>query len=141
MPASPGNLKVFERERKKLQLRMDSLRSEAAALAAGLEGLTLTIAMRVGENDKLYGSVTSAIIGDALAGRGLEVDRRRILLDAPIRTLGEHEVRVRLHADVVPSFVVKVVSDDRSRAGEEKTPAPAEDEASAVPEAEHALES
>jgi large subunit ribosomal protein L9 len=136
MLASPGNLKVFERERRKLQVRMDSLRSEAASLASGLEGTTLTIAMRVGENDKLYGSVTSAIIGDALAARGLEVDRRRILLEAPIRTLGEHTVRARLHADVIPAFTVKVVSDDRSRAGEENPPASAGDEVSAEAGAE-----
>ena len=74
--------------------------------------------MRVGENDKLYGSVTSSIIGDALAEQGVDIDRRRILLDAPIRTLGEHTVRARLHADVVPSFTVKVVSEEK-RNGEE----------------------
>ena len=108
MVATPANLRVFELERKKLQARMDALRAEANAHAAKLEGLVLTIAMRVGENDKLYGSVTSTIIGDALAAQGIDVDRRRILLDAPIRTLGEHTVRARLHADVVPSFVVKI---------------------------------
>ena len=57
--------------------------------------------MHVGDNDKLYGSVTTTIIGDALAALGVEVDRRRILMDAPIRTLGEHPVRVRLHASVI----------------------------------------
>ena len=66
MLATPANLRVFELERKKLQARMDALRSEANAHAAKLEGLVLTIAMRVGENDMLYGSVTSALIGDAL---------------------------------------------------------------------------
>lgn len=118
MLASPSNIKVFELERKKLQSRMDALRSDASSLAARLEGLVLTISMRVGENDKLYGSVTTAMIGDVLTEQGIEIDRRRILLEAPIRTLGEHEVRARLHADVIPSFIVKIVSDDKSLAGE-----------------------
>ena len=129
MLASPGNLKVFERERKKLQARMDSLRADASSLASRMEGITLTISMRVGENDKLYGSVTTTLIGDALAAQGITVERRRILLDAPIRTLGEHSVCARLHADVVPCFVVKVVADDHSSGGEVSVAEPAAIEA------------
>ena len=120
MLVTPGNLKAFELERKKLQARMD-------ALAGKLEGLILPIVMRVGDNDKLYGSVTTAIIGDALTAQGIEVDRRRILLDHPIRTLGDHPVRVRLHADVVASLTVKVVSEDKAHLVEEEAAeAPAE---------------
>lgn len=111
MVASEANLKVFELERKKLQARMDALRAEAQGLQARLEALDVVIPMHVGDNDKLYGSVTSSIIGDALAALGVEVDRRRILMDAPIRSLGEHPVRVRLHANVVAVVPVKVVSD------------------------------
>ncbi len=106
MTASPGNLKVFEKERKKLQARMD-----ARGLQARLEALEIIIPMHVGENDKLYGSVTSTIIGEAISALGIDVDRRRILMDAPIRTLGEHPVRIRLHADVIAVVPVKVVSD------------------------------
>ena len=98
---------------------VNALRAEANEHAAKLEGLVLVIAMRVGENDKLYGSVTSSIIGDALAEQGVDIDRRRILLDAPIRTLGEHTVRARLHADVVPAFTVKVVSEEKHNGEEE----------------------
>lgn len=119
MLATPANLRVFELERKKLQARMDALRAEAGSVASKLDGLVLVIPMRVGENDKLYGSVTTAMIGDALAAEGVEIDRRRILLDAPIRILGEHTVRARLHADVIPEFTVKIVSEDRAHAGEE----------------------
>lgn len=111
MVASEANLKVFEQERKKLQARMDSLRAEAQALQARLEALDVVIAMHVGENDKLYGSVTSTIIGETLSALGVEVDRRRILMSAPIRTLGEHIVRVRLHASVMAEIPVKVISD------------------------------
>ena len=113
MAATPGNIKVFELERRKLQARMDALRAEADALFAKLDGITLVIPMRVGDNDKLYGSVTSHIIGDALLEKGMEVDRRRILFDHAIRTLGEHPVRIRLHADVVATLNVKVVSEDK----------------------------
>ena len=108
MPASPANLKVFELERKKLQAKMDALRADAAGMASRLEGYVVRIEMRVGENDKLYGSVTNTLICDSLRAAGMEVDRRRILLDAPIRTLGEHPVRVRLHADVTATLKVVV---------------------------------
>lgn len=111
MIASPSNLKVFENERQKLQAKMDALRAEAMGLQGRLEALEIVIPMHVGENDKLYGSVTSTIIGDAIHAQGLDVDRRRILMDAPIRTLGTHPVRVRLHADVIATIPVKVISD------------------------------
>lgn len=113
MAASPANLKNFELERKKLQARMDALRAEAMGLQGRLERLQIVIPMHVGENDKLYGSVTTSIIGDAIAAQGIEVDRRRILLDSPIRALGHHPVRVRLHADVIAMVPVKVVSDQK----------------------------
>ena len=94
MLVTPGNLKAFELERKKLQARMDALRAAA---------------------------------DDALTAQGIEVDRRRILLDHPIRTLGAHPVRVRLHADVVASLTVKVVSEDKAHLVEEEAAeAPAE---------------
>lgn len=113
MIASPGNLKVFELERKKLQAKMDALRAEAMGLQGRLERLQIIIPMHVGENEKLYGSVTTTIIGDAIAAEGIDIDRRRILLDAPIRSLGHHPVRVRLHPDIIAMVPVKVVSDQR----------------------------
>lgn len=132
MVASPANLKVFEQERKKLQARMDALRADAQGLQARLEALDVVIPMHVGDNDKLYGSVTSTIIGDALSALGVEVDRRRILMDAPIRTLGEHPVRVRLHASVIAVVPVKVISDHQPEVEEEPAePAADTDEASA----------
>ena len=130
MVASPANLKVFEQERKKLQARMDAQRADAQAMQGRLEALEVVIPMHVGENDKLYGSVTSSMIGDALAALGVDVDRRRILMDAPIRTLGEHPVRVRLHASVIAMVPVKVVSDHQPVEEEAEAAAPAEGEAS-----------
>ncbi len=110
MVATPANLKAFELERRKLQARMEALRGAAADIASKLAGLELAIEMRVGENDKLYGSVTSAMVGDLLAEQGIEVDRRRILMDSAIRALGEYPVRIRLHADVNAEILVKVIA-------------------------------
>lgn len=118
MLATPSNLKVFEMERRKLQIVMNGLRTDAAGIAARLEDFVLDITMRVGENDKLYGSVTSSMIHDLLEEKGIVVERNRILLETPIRSLGNHAVRVRLHADIIPTFTVKVIGEDRSLAGE-----------------------
>ncbi|MCR5814971.1 MAG: 50S ribosomal protein L9 [Desulfovibrio sp.] len=137
MVASPANLKTFELERKKLQAKMDALRAEAQDLQTRLEALEVVIPMHVGDNDKLYGSVTTSIIGDALAALGTEVDRRRILLDAPIRTLGEHPVRVRLHASVIAMLKVKVISDQKPI---EEEPAESEATESAAVETTEAAE-
>lgn len=114
MIATEANLKTFELERKKLQAIMDAKRAEARSLAEKIEALEVVIPMHVGENKKLYGSVTSTIIGDALAALGVDIDRRRILMDAPIRTLGEHPVRIRLHASIIANLPVKVVSDHQA---------------------------
>ena len=125
MPATPGNMKVFEAERKKLEARMTELRQQAAGLGERIASANVVIPMRVGENNKLYGSVTAHSIGEALEALGLEVDRRRILLDSSIRTLGTHIVRVRLHADVVVELPVNVVA-EKAFDGEEEAASPAE---------------
>ena len=111
MLATPANQKVFELERKKLQVKTEALRSAASSLAQKIESIPVTIAMRVGDNDKLYGSVTSALIADALEAQGIELDRRRILLDAPIRALGDYTVRVRLHAGILAELALSVVAE------------------------------
>ena len=109
--ATPSNLKVFGLERKKLQERTGAQRSAASSLASQINSTPITITMRVGDNDKLYGSVTTALIADALEAKGIEIDRRRIPLDAPIRGLGDYTVRVRLHANVVAELPPSVVAE------------------------------
>ncbi len=113
MLASVANLKNFELERRKLQAKMDAILADAKDRGAKLENYVLSITMRVGENEKLYGSVTTHTIAELLEKEGFEVDRRRILLDTPIRILGEHTVRVRLHPDVIPVITVKIVPEER----------------------------
>ena len=116
MQATSGNLKLFEQQRRKLQEKLDKARSQAQSLAEKLEETVLQIPVRVGEGDKLYGSVTSAMIAEALASKGLEVDKKDIELENPIRSLGEHQVPVKLYSGVRPELKVNVV-----RHGEEST--------------------
>lgn len=116
MPASQANLKQFELERKKLEAMADSLRAEAKNLAEKIEKETVVIEVRVGEGDKLYGSVTSHNIADALEEMGLEIDRKKIILAEPIRALGEYVVPIKLHPDVQADIAVKVARHGRDQA-------------------------
>lgn len=109
MPATKANMNVFERERKKLEVQMAKIRQAAQSLADRLNEAHVVIPVRVGENDKLYGSVTTTNIGDALTEMGIEIDRRKIVLDNPIRALGDFEVEVKLHQDVKCLLKVSVV--------------------------------
>jgi large subunit ribosomal protein L9 len=104
------NKRQIERERAKADAREAEEIQQAQALAARLEAVEVSIARRVGENDTLYGSVTSGDIADALAARDLPIDRRRIQLAEPLKTLGEHAVPVKLHRDVTATLKVKVVA-------------------------------
>lgn len=108
MPATLANMRRFEMEKKKLQAKVDAARAEAQSMADKLAGVKVMLEVRVGEGDKLYGSVTSANIVATLATMGIELDKRKIALDQPIRSLGEYEVEVRLHADVRVALPVVV---------------------------------
>ncbi|HNU82841.1 MAG: 50S ribosomal protein L9 [Acidobacteria bacterium] len=110
MLATPGNMKRFEQERKKIDLRHAAERAVAAELAARLAGVKITIAKRATEANTLYGSVTASEIADALAEKGIEIDRRRIDLAGGIKTLGDHVVRVDLHSEVIAELAVDVVA-------------------------------
>jgi large subunit ribosomal protein L9 len=104
------NKRQVERERSKADAREAEELSVAQALATRLEAVELSIARRVGEQETLYGSVTSADIADALAARELTIDRRRIQLTDPIKTLGEHVVPVKLHRELTANVKLKVVA-------------------------------
>lgn len=108
MSASVGNLRHFEQLRRKIDLEHEHERSAAEEFAQRLEGVRLRILKRVDEHDTLYGSVTATDIAEALAAKGLTIDRRRIDLEGGIKSLGDHEVRIELHAQVIPTIVVTV---------------------------------
>jgi len=104
------NKRQIERERVKAEARDAEELKDVRALQAKLEGVELTIARRVGENNALFGSVTSSDIADALAARELTVDRRKIQLAEPLKALGEHKVPLKLHRDVTAELTVKIVA-------------------------------
>ena len=103
------NKRQIERERSKAEAREAEEVQLAQGLLRTLEAVELNIARRVGENETLYGSVTSTDIADALAARDLTVDRRKIQLADPLKTLGEHKVPVKLHREVTATLTVKIV--------------------------------
>lgn len=108
-PATKANLKAFELERRKLQEQADSLRTQAEGLAEKIAATPVEIEVRVGDGDKLYGSVTTSNIGDAMDAAGVEIDRRKIILPEPIRALGEYDIEIRLHPDVRGELKLNVV--------------------------------
>lgn len=112
LEATAGNLKVFEQEKKKIEARHVVARDAASAVAAKLAGVSLSLRRRAQETGALYGSVTASEIVDALAKKGVEVDRRQIDLAGGIRTVGEHTVRVDLHSEVVAELAVTVEAEE-----------------------------
>ena len=112
LPATDANKKWVERERKIAETRDQEERSAAEAIAARLAALDLTIRRKTGENDQLYGSVTNADIAEAIAAKGFEIDRRKILLPDPIKSLGENTVPVKLHRDVTAQLRVTVAKEE-----------------------------
>lgn len=110
--ATPGNLKQFAQERKKIDLRHAAERQAAAEVAAAIAGLRLSLRKRAMETGALYGSVTASEVVEALAARGVEVDRRQVDLAGGIKSLGDHLVRIDLHSDVVAELAVTVEAEE-----------------------------
>jgi large subunit ribosomal protein L9 len=107
-PATAGNLKRLEQERKSYDARTSHEKDEAQKVAKSIEGIKIVLHKKAGENDALYGSVTSSELADALAAKGVTVDKRKIDLEEPIKRLGEHTVHVKLHREVAVSLTVEV---------------------------------
>jgi large subunit ribosomal protein L9 len=100
MPVTAANKAMIEKERKGWEARMAKEKAEFESLAQQIAELRFVAPRKVGENDLLYGSVTAADIAEFLETRGIEVDKRRVLVEEPIKHLGEHEVSIRLHPEV-----------------------------------------
>jgi large subunit ribosomal protein L9 len=109
--ATPGNERSLAQQQKARLVREAKNKAEAEALAAQLQALSLGIAKKTGEGERLYGSVTSMDIAALLKARGIVLDRRRIVLDTPLKTLGTHRVPIRLHPEVVAEVEVAVTKD------------------------------
>ncbi len=106
--ADTGAMKNWERHRAEREERDRAIRAEAEATAERLRDLRLEIAVKAGEKNRLFGSVTNREIADLLAGEGIEVDRHQIALHEPIKTVGEHRVTIHLGSSLDPQVVVVV---------------------------------
>lgn len=109
-----GNKRQIDRERKNAEARELEEKSQAEAFAARLAQAEIAIARRVGENDTLYGSVTTADIAAALAEKGFEIDKRKITLAEPIKALGDVTVTIKIHRDVPAKVKVSVVAEKKA---------------------------
>ncbi|SRR5258706_10393428 len=112
MAATAGNKKVIEQEKVASVRREAVEKADAEKLGGMLTGVVLTIRRKAGEGDQLFGSVTSIDVADALAAQGYQIDRRKIHMDDPIKSLGDFDVVVKLHKDVPSTVKVQVVKEE-----------------------------
>ena len=111
MLASDKNLKRYENEKKQMFWRQEKEKRQSEELAKTLENVSCTITVQVGEEDKMFGSVTSQNIAEALEAQGYSVDKRKIILEEPIKSLGIYSVPIKLHTDVEAKVKVWVVKE------------------------------
>jgi large subunit ribosomal protein L9 len=109
--ATDSNKKIVEQERQAHLRKEAKFKGEAEDLSKLLSGVTVIISQKAGENDQLFGSVTSKDVADALAAKNFTIDRRKVQMDEPIKQLGEFKVPVRLHKDVTAEVTVQVVKE------------------------------
>lgn len=110
--ATESNLKIWGKKRKVLEEQQAEIFNAAKSLGEQLQGLTLEITMKAGEEDKLFGSVTSQMISDLLNEKGFDISRKDIQLYDPIKVLGTHPVSIKLHQDVNPEVIVNVINEE-----------------------------
>jgi large subunit ribosomal protein L9 len=143
--ATEANRKRFERERAQLEARDLELKSEAQAVSGKLDGRSFIVVRQAGDTGQLYGSVSTRDIATAITEGGFSIERRQVMLDRPIKTLGLHEIRISLHAEVTPHITINVARSPDEAAlqarGEDVTRAAteAEEDAEAARRAAEAL--
>jgi large subunit ribosomal protein L9 len=111
LAVTDANRAMIEKEKKAHDARVAKERQEFQAIADRISGLRYVAPRKVGANDVLYGSVTSGDVADFLKTKGVEIDKRRIQLEEPIKSLGEHEVKIRLHPEVGASLKLLVTKE------------------------------
>jgi len=110
--ATSKNVKSLQHQRRLIQRKAELFREEAKGLAGKLSGMTITLFRKVVEDEKLYGSVSVSDIAQALEDSGVIVERKMIKLDEPIKTVGEHKVAIRVHADVTAELTLQVEKEE-----------------------------
>jgi large subunit ribosomal protein L9 len=111
MAVTAANKAMVEKEKKAAVARAAKEKSEAEELAARIAGLRFVAPRKVGENEQLYGSVTSGDVADFLKGKGIDLDKRKVQLEDPIKRLGDHEVKIKLHPEVVANLKLLVTKE------------------------------
>jgi large subunit ribosomal protein L9 len=111
MPVNAANKAMIEKEKKANLARLAKERAEFEQLATRIATLRFIAPRKVGENEVLYGSVTSGDVAEFLKGKGIEIDKRKVLLDEPIKQLGEHEIKIRLHPEVQAALKLLVTKE------------------------------
>ena len=111
LQVNEANKAMIAKERKAHEVRLAKEKAEFQAVADRIAALRYIAPRKVGENDVLYGSVTSADIADFLKNKGVEIDKRKVQLDEPIKKLGEHEVAIKLHPEVSANMRVLVTKE------------------------------
>ena len=109
--ATTENVKQLEHQKRQIQAKLSKLKKESEGIAREIESISCTIARAAGEEDKLFGSVTSADIYTSLKSEGIDVDKKKILLDEPIKSLGIFTVPIKIHTDVTANLKVWVVKE------------------------------
>lgn len=111
--ANPGNIKIWEQRQQSLKNKDLNILDDAKTIASSLENVSISIPMKAGEEDKLFGSVTSQNISDSLKEKGYDIDKKDIILEEPIKSLGQHTVPIKLHTDVNVNISVEVIKEEQ----------------------------
>lgn len=103
------NIKALEHQRRIIQEKAKKIKNVSKNLSDRISSLTLSIKARTGEEEKLFGSITSMDIADALKNEGVEIDRKKILLEEPIKRLGSYTVAIKLHPEITSQLNITVI--------------------------------
>lgn len=106
--ATGGTMKQYEEEKRAGERKKAKEKEDAQALAAKIKGTTITLKHKAGDEGRLFGSITSTEIAEALKQKGFDIDKKQVVLDDPIRLVGSHDVKIKLHSEVAASLHVEV---------------------------------
>jgi len=112
VPANEKNMKEFLHHKRMIERKLNKVKIQAEELKKKIEEIELTIKQKVGKSGKLFGSITSLVLEKELEKVGLNIDRKKILLQEPIKTLGNFKIKVKLHPEVIAELKVNVVAEE-----------------------------
>ncbi len=110
-PATPGTIKAVEEEKNRMQVKLQKEKKSAELLATELEKVSVTIPVKVGEEDRIHGTVTTEMVANALVEKGYDIDKRKIVIEEQIKTIGIYEAKIKLHPEVTATIKVWVVKE------------------------------